>query len=96
MKEQQIEQAVKAALATGNWILRRSHAGLSYDGFKWSPIGEWRNELPEGLQVGGSLDLRGTQITALPEGLQVGGSLDLGGMQITALPEGFEIAKVIR
>jgi len=49
-----------------------------------------RNDLGmlEGLQVGGSLDLRGTQITALPEGLQVGGSLDLRGTQITALPEG--------
>ena len=33
--------------------------------------------LPEGLTVGGYLDLRGTQITALPEGLTVGGYLDL-------------------
>ena len=33
---------------------------------------------------GGSLDLRGTQITALPENLTVGGSLDLRGTQITA------------
>ena len=29
-----------------------------------------RNVLPEGLHIGGSLYLRGTQITALPEGLQ--------------------------
>ena len=34
------------------------------------------NQLPEGLSVGGSLDLEGTQITQLPEGLSVGGSLD--------------------
>ena len=33
---------------------------------------------------GGSLDLRGTNITALPEGLTVGGSLDLRGTNITA------------
>jgi hypothetical protein len=39
--------------------------------------------LPEGLSVGGYLDLRGTQITALPEGLSVGGYLDLSGTQIT-------------
>ena len=32
---------------------------------------------------GGSLDLRGTQITALPDGLTVGGWLDLEGTQIT-------------
>lgn len=32
---------------------------------------------------GGSLDLRGTQITALPDNLTVGGSLDLSGTQIT-------------
>ena len=47
-----------------------------------------RNSLPEGLQVGGNLDLRGTQITSLPEGLQVGGYLDLQDTQITSLPEG--------
>lgn len=31
----------------------------------------------------GSLDLRGTQITALPDNLTVGGWLDLRGTQIT-------------
>ena len=49
------------------------------------------NELPEGLSVGGSLDLRGTQITQLPEGLSVGGSLYLRGTQITQLPEGLSV-----
>ena len=38
--------------------------------------------LPEGLTVGGSLDLSGTGITALPEGLTVGGYLDLRGTGI--------------
>jgi len=38
--------------------------------------------LPDGLTVGGSLDLRGTKITALPDGLTVGGSLDLRGTKI--------------
>ena len=47
--------------------------------------------LPEGLQVGGYLNLRGTQITALPEGLQVGGYLDLRGTRITALPERLQV-----
>ena len=40
---------------------------------------------------GGSLDLRGTGITALPEGLTVGGWLDLRGTGITALPEGLTV-----
>ena len=39
--------------------------------------------LPEGLTVGGWLDLNGTGITSLPEGLTVGGSLDLNGTGIT-------------
>ncbi len=43
------------------------------------------------LSVGGSLDLRGTSITALPDGLSVGGSLDLEGTSITALPDGLSV-----
>jgi len=50
-----------------------------------------RNTLPEGLSVGGSLYLRGTQISALPEGLSVGGYLNLYGTQISALPEGLSV-----
>ena len=52
-----------------------------------------------GLDVEGSLYLRGTQITALPDNLTVGGYLDLEGTQITdsdadkirskSFPEGF-------
>ena len=38
--------------------------------------------LPEGLTVGGYLDLRGTGIQTLPEGLTVGGYLDLRGTGI--------------
>jgi len=46
--------------------------------------------LPEGLCVGGSLDLTGcTSITALPEGLCVKGNLYLKGCtSLLALPEG--------
>ena len=48
--------------------------------------------LPEGLTVGGYLDLENcTKITALPEGLTVGGYLDLRDTQITALPEGLTV-----
>ena len=48
-----------------------------------------RNALPEGLSVGGYLDLSGcTGLTALPEGLSVGGSLYLRGCTgLTALSE---------
>jgi hypothetical protein len=47
--------------------------------------------LPEGLSVGGGLDLCGTNITALPEGLSVGGYLDLRLTKITALPDGLSV-----
>lgn len=47
--------------------------------------------LPEGLSVGGNLELGGTGITALPEGLSVGGYLYLKGTAITALPEGLSV-----
>ncbi len=40
---------------------------------------------------GGSLDLRGTGITALPDNLTVGGSLDLRGTGITALPDNLTV-----
>ncbi|MFV0350836.1 MAG: hypothetical protein ACK5JF_00795, partial [Oscillospiraceae bacterium] len=43
------------------------------------------------LTVGGSLDLRGTQLTALPDTLTVGGSLDLEGTQLTALPDSLTV-----
>ena len=47
--------------------------------------------LPEGLKVGGSLYLSGTQIRELPEGLKVGGWLYLSGTQIRELPEGLKV-----
>ncbi|OKP27580.1 hypothetical protein BSQ40_14620 [Serratia fonticola] len=47
--------------------------------------------LPDGLNVGGSLDLEGTGITVLPDGLNVGGSLDLEGTGITVLPDGLNV-----
>jgi len=47
--------------------------------------------LPDNLTVGGSLDLRGTAITALPDNLTVGGSLDLVGTAITALPDNLTV-----
>ena len=50
-----------------------------------------RNQLPEGLKVGGDLDLEGTEIKELPKGLKVGGSLDLEGTEIKELPEGLEV-----
>ena len=40
---------------------------------------------------GGSLDLRGTQITSLPDNLTVGGSLYLSGTQITSLPDNLTV-----
>ena len=42
-------------------------------------------------ESGGSLDLRGTQITGLPDNLTVGGSLYLSGTQITGLPDNLTV-----
>ena len=47
--------------------------------------------MPDNLTVGGSLDLRGTSITALPDNLTVGGWLDLSGTSITALPDNLTV-----
>ena len=46
---------------------------------------------PEGLFVGGDLNLIAANITKLPEGLSVGGSLDLCDTEITELPEGLNV-----
>jgi len=49
--------------------------------------------LPEGLKVGGSLDLTNCiNLKSLPEGLKVGGSLYLKNCSnLTSLPEGLEV-----
>jgi hypothetical protein len=47
------------------------------------------------LTVGGSLDLRGTAITALPDNLTVGGWLYLRGTAITALPDNLTVGGTI-
>jgi hypothetical protein len=48
--------------------------------------------LPEGLKVGGNLDLhRCRELTSLPEGLKVGGGLYIRGTNITSLPKGLKV-----
>jgi Leucine-rich repeat (LRR) protein len=44
-------------------------------------------QLPDTLEVWGSLDLYNTQITELPENLTVDGDLDISHSQITKLPK---------
>jgi hypothetical protein len=52
--------------------------------------------LPEGLKVGGYLDLyRCKQLTSLPEGLEVGGMLNLEGLQMTSLPKGMKVGGIL-
>jgi len=50
-------------------------------------------ELPQGLEVGGSLGLEDcTLLKELPQGLQVGGSLGLGGCtSLKELPQGLQV-----
>ena len=47
--------------------------------------------LPEGLTVGGDLNLRNTGVTVLPGGLTVGDWLDLRNTHIASLPEGLTV-----
>ena len=52
--------------------------------------------LPDGLTVGGTIDLKDcTGITSLPEGLTVGSSLLLSGTGITSLPDGLTIGGIL-
>jgi hypothetical protein len=51
--------------------------------------------LPDGLSVGGGLDLRDTDITALPEGLKVGGKI-FGGPKPPRGRIGAEAARTLR
>ena len=45
MNKREIDAAVKAALKSGLWMLRRSDDGVSCssdaNGFKWAPVGKW-------------------------------------------------------
>jgi hypothetical protein len=47
--------------------------------------------LPEGLIVGGHLDLSDSDIEFLPKGLEVGGYLAIRYTKITSLPKGLEV-----
>ena len=35
-----IKNKIKAAIETGNWMVRRSDNGVAYNGFEWEPIGK--------------------------------------------------------
>ena len=41
-----IKEQVKKVLKSGNWVLRRSNKGKSYEDFQWKPIGKW-TEAPD-------------------------------------------------
>lgn len=47
--------------------------------------------LPDGLIVGGELDLRKTKITTLPNNLKVKRDIDLSGIPIESLSNGLEV-----
>jgi predicted outer membrane lipoprotein len=51
----------------------------------------WITAIPEGLRVGGGLNLRETGLLALPEGFRVGGHLELDQTPLTALPKGLVV-----
>lgn len=55
--------------------------------------GDWHriDELPEGLEVEGSVNLARTYVSSIPRGLKVGSYLSLAHSAIKKLPEGLEI-----
>ena len=66
--------------------------GKPYYGGSIDLRGTGITSLPDGLTVGGSIDLQDcTGITSLPDGLTVGGYLDLRGTGITSLPDGLTV-----
>ena len=80
---------------------KRKIANLDTYSFKDPRINELRvyilqdthfaEHYPEGLSIGGDLNLSNTHITELPEGLSVSGDLDLYETKITELPENLSV-----
>ncbi len=46
MKKETISQSIARVLKSGAWIVRADNDGVSYNGFKWAPLGEW-TEAPD-------------------------------------------------
>ena len=81
-----VDDATAALLKAIDWMEAGSVGSLD---LSESDIGS----LPDGLQVEGSLFLRGcTRLVSLPAGLEVGRSLYLEGCTgLTSLPDGLEV-----
>jgi len=82
------------------WDLKKKHTLAIVNHIKslYPDMNTWEQAdaiipLPDGLTVGGALDLRGcTGLTALPDGLTVVGFLNLSGCTgLTALPDGLTV-----
>ena len=79
MKNEELQSAIARFKQETGYTLEVSNEKPYYGGYL-DLRGTGITSLPEGLTVGGSLDLEGcTGITSLPEGLTVGGSLYLRG-----------------
>jgi hypothetical protein len=55
----------------------------------------WVTSLPDGLRVGGDLDMRSTSIVSLPEDLFVGDTLWLSETLLVALPNGLTVGNCL-
>lgn len=68
---------------------------IYYLGYIIDVLGDWHpiDNLPEGLTVDDSLDLRGTEIKSLPRDLTVNGSILLDGSKIEFLSEGLNVTR---
>ena len=92
MKEQNFEKIIADFESATGYILKIRDGRPYYRGSLYL-CGTGITTLPDGLTVGGDLDLEGcTGITTLPDGLTVGGDLDLEGCTgITTLPDGLTV-----
>ena len=67
-------------------------SGVNVYGNNLNLLGSIITSLPEGLEVGATLDLSYSDIRTLPEGLEIGDSLWLiGCWLITSLPKGLNV-----
>jgi hypothetical protein len=79
-------QVAEVAPAVANaWFGVAMHASTVVSSFDLRNLG-WLTALPDQFTVKGSLDLKGSGVSALGDGLTVGGSLGLEGTPIQTLP----------
>jgi hypothetical protein len=87
---------IEKRIVTGNLDLGNTSSSFLPDGLQvrgYLIVGKQAKSLPQGLKVGGELDIENRQIDSLPDNLEVGGSLYMRGTPVKSLPSGLRIGK---